>query len=82
MMTPIFINIAFQLHVHPEVLVIGLIIGGSNALATPIGTPCVTQTLVGGYRYKDYVYVGLPITIILTVLTCILLPLMYGFTPL
>jgi solute carrier family 13 (sodium-dependent dicarboxylate transporter), member 2/3/5 len=82
MMTPIFINIGFQLHVHPEVLVIGLIIGGSNALATPIGTPCVTQTLVGGYRYKDYVYVGLPITIILTVLTCILLPLMYGFTPL
>lgn len=82
MMTPIFINIGFQLHVHPEVLIIGLIIGGSNALATPIGTPCVTQTLVGGYRYKDYVYIGLPITIILTILTCALLPLMYGFKPL
>lgn len=82
MMTPIFINIGFQLHVHPEVLIIGLIIGGSTALATPIGTPCVTQTLVGGYRYKDYVYIGLPIMIILTVLSCILLPLMYGFKPL
>jgi len=82
MMTPIFINIGFQLYVHPEVLIIGLIIGGSTALATPIGTPCVTQTLVGGYRYKDYVYIGLPITIILTVLSCVLLPLMYGFKPL
>lgn len=82
MMTPIFINIAFQLGVQPEIFILGCIIGGSMALATPIGTPSVTQTLVAGYRFMDYVHVGLPLTVLLTVLTCILCPLVYGFVPL
>jgi len=81
MLTPIFINIGFQLNVHPEVLIIGLILGGSNAIGTPVGTPCVTQTLPAGYRYMDYVKVGAPITIILMIVTCIILPMIYGFQP-
>lgn len=82
MMTPIFINVAFQLKVQPEIFILGCIIGGSMALATPIGTPSVTQTLVAGYRFMDYVHVGLPLTILLTLLACILCPLVYGFVPL
>jgi anion transporter len=79
MLAPIFVPLALALHVSPETFVIGVIIGASTALATPIGTPCVTQTLVAGYRYMDYVKVGLPINIILTIVTCILLPIIYGF---
>ncbi len=81
MITPIFINIGFAVGIHPEVFILGCVIGGSTALATPIGTPCVTQTLVAGYRFKDYVWVGLPITVILTLVTCLLCPVMYGFHP-
>lgn len=81
MITPIFINIGFAVGIHPEVFIWGCVIGGSTALATPIGTPCVTQTLVAGYRFKDYVWVGLPITVILTLVTCLLCPVMYGFHP-
>jgi len=73
------VPLALALHVSPETFVIGVIIGASTALSTPIGTPCVTQTLVAGYRYMDYVKVGLPINIILTIATCILLPIIYGF---
>lgn len=79
MLAPIFVPLALALHVSPETFVIGVIIGASTALSTPIGTPCVTQTLVAGYRYMDYVKVGLPINIILTIATCILLPIIYGF---
>lgn len=79
MLVPIFIPLAFALKVSPETFVIGIIIGGSTALATPIGTPAVTQTLVAGYRYMDYVKVGLPITIILTIVTCVFAPMVYGF---
>ena len=82
MLTPIFINIGFSLGLHPEPFVLAIIIGGSTALATPIGTPAVTQTLVAGYRYMDYVKIGLPITIILTIISIILVPMVYGFTPL
>ncbi len=79
MLAPIFIPLAFALKVSPETFVIGIIIGGSTALATPIGTPAVTQTLVAGYRYMDYVKIGLPITIILTIVTCVFAPMVYGF---
>lgn len=79
MLAPIFIPLAFALKVSPETFVIGIIIGGSTALATPIGTPAVTQTLVAGYRYMDYVKIGLPITIILTIMICVFAPFVYGF---
>ena len=81
MLTPMFINIGFQIGIRPEVFILGCIIGGSTALATPIGTPSVTQTLVAGYRFKDYIRVGLPITVILTIACCILCPIVYGFEP-
>lgn len=82
MLTPIFINIGFQIGIQPEPFILACIIGGSTALATPIGTPSVTQTLVAGYRFTHYVKIGLPITIILTIGCMILCPLVYGFTPL
>ena len=78
MLAPIFIPLAFALKASPETFVIGVIIGSSTALSTPIGTPAVTQTLVAGYRYMDYVKIGLPINIILTIITCIFLPIIYG----
>ena len=82
MLTPIFINIGFALGVDPLPFVIGTVIGGSTDLFTPIGTPAMTQTLVAGYRFTDYVYIGLPITIILTAMAAVLCPIVYGITPL
>ena len=79
MLAPIFIPLAFALKVSPTTFVIGIVIGASTALATPIGTPAVTQTLVAGYRWNDYIKIGLPITIVLTIITCIFAPMIYGF---
>lgn len=78
MLAPIFIPLAFALKVSPTTFVLGIVIGASTALATPIGTPAVTQTLVAGYRWNDYVKIGLPITVILTIVACILVPIAYG----
>lgn len=78
MLAPIFIPLAFALNVSPTTYVIGIVIGSSTALATPIGTPALTQTLVAGYRWMDYVKIGLPITVILTIVACFLTPMMYG----
>ena len=78
MLAPIFIPLAFALNVSPTTFVLGVVIGSSTALATPIGTPAVTQTLVAGYRWMDYVKIGLPITIILTIYACIFTPIAYG----
>ena len=55
-----------------------IVIACQIALATPIGTACVTQTLVGGYHYMDYVKIGVPITVILTIAGIVLIPVVYG----
>ena len=48
------------------------------AFSTPIGTACVTQTLVGGYRYHDFVKIGLPINILAILAVGLVSPIVYG----
>ena len=79
MLVPIFLPIAFALNVSPIPFAIAIIVSANNAISTPIGTPCVTQTLPVGYRYMDYVRVGLPINIILVIMTCLLMPILSPF---
>ena len=78
MMTPIYIEIAFQMGVSPVpfVIVIGCI-ATNLACATPVGTPCCTQTLPAGYKYMDYVKIGGPLCIILMIATVFLGPVIY-----
>ncbi len=78
MMLPIAINLAQSLDMNVRTVVIAIVIASQCAFATPIGTACMTQVMVGGYRYMDYVKVGLPITIILTIATIFIVPLCYG----
>ncbi|KOA19721.1 sodium-dependent dicarboxylate transporter SdcS [Clostridium homopropionicum DSM 5847] len=79
MLIPIAINIATGINANPATFGIAVIIACQLALATPVGTPCVTQTLVGGYKYKHYVIVGLPITLIMTIAAIIIIPAVYGW---
>lgn len=78
MLVPIFLPLAFALNVSPTVFAIAIIIASNCALATPIGTACVTQTLPAGYRYNDFVKVGLPINIIIMIMLIVLMPVIYG----
>jgi anion transporter len=79
MLVPIFLPIAFALNVSPIIFAIAITVTANNAISTPIGTPCVTQTLPMGYRYMDYVKVGLPINIVLLILTCVFMPVFYSW---
>ena len=78
MILPIAINLANSVGADPVSYVMAIVIACQIALATPIGTACVTQTLVGGYHYMDYVKIGLPITVIMTIAGIILVPVIYG----
>lgn len=78
MMIPIAINLAQTLNSNVLTFVIAIVIASQCAFATPIGTACMTQVMVGGYKYMDYVKVGVPITIILTIASIFLIPLCYG----
>jgi sodium-dependent dicarboxylate transporter 2/3/5 len=82
MMAPIFIVIAVNLGYDPYVFMIGIALAANASIATPIGGTAMSQVLVAGYRFKDYVKIGGPITIILTIMIIIITPLVFGFNPL
>lgn len=82
LLVPISISIATGMGADPRAVVMATVIGGSCAYATPIGMPANTMVLgPGGYKFNDYVKVGLPLIIVSTIVSLILLPIFFPFYP-
>lgn len=82
LLVPISISIAAGMGADPRAVVMATVIGGSCAYATPIGMPANTMVMsVGGYKFIDYVKAGLPLILVSTVVSLILLPILYPFFP-
>lgn len=76
--TPIAIGLAQALGVDPRPLVVAVMIAASCSFATPIGYQ--TNTLVygpGGYRFADFLKVGIPLNLSLGVLSAALIPVFW-----
>ena len=76
--TPIAINIAQQLGASPEPFVLAVLFGANMSFVTPIGYK--TNLLImgaGGYKFNDFVKVGLPLAFIMWVAFSIILPVLY-----
>ena len=57
-----------------------IVIGCSCAYATPVGTPANMMIFsAGGYKFVDYVKVGLPLILISVIVSFILLPVFFPF---
>ncbi len=82
LMVPICLSIANKIGADPSAVLIACVIGGSCAYATPIGMPANTMVIgAGGYTFLDYTKAGLPLIIVATVVSMILLPVFYPFFP-
>lgn len=82
MMAPICVSIAQGMGADPRAVLMACVIGGSCAYATPIGMPA--NTMVGGagnYKFMNYVKAGMPLIVIATVISMILLPIAFPFYP-
>lgn len=76
--TPIAIATAQQLNVDPTPFVLAVIFGANMSFATPFGYQ--TNLLIlsaGGYRFSDFIRVGIPLAIIMWLGYSIVLPLLY-----
>ena len=76
--TPIAIGIAQQLNVSPEPFVLAVLFGANMSFATPYGYQ--TNLLIlsaGGYKFSDFLRVGIPLTIIMWIGFSIILPMLY-----
>ncbi|WP_343032786.1 SLC13 family permease [Anaerotalea alkaliphila] len=82
LLVPISVSIAAGLGADPRAVLMATVIGGSLAYATPIGMPANTMVLsAGGYRFRDYVKAGLPLIVVATIVSMILLPILFPFFP-
>ena len=82
LMVPICLSISEAIGADPSAVLMACIIGGSCAYATPIGMPANTMVIgAGGYTFKDYAKSGIPLIIVSTIVSMILLPILYPFFP-
>jgi len=76
--TPIAIALGQNLGIDPRPLVVAVMVGASASFATPIGYQ--TNTLVygpGGYRFTDFMRIGIPMNLVFGISTCLLIPLFW-----
>ena len=82
LMAPICVSLAQGMGADPRAVLMACVIGGSCAYATPIGMPANTMVVgAGGYTFMDYVKSGLPLIIIATIVSMIILPIAFPFFP-
>lgn len=76
--TPIGISLANALHVDPRPFAVAVMFAASASFLTPIGYQ--TNTLVygaGGYKFTDFYKYGFPLTLIVSITTLIMIPLIW-----
>ena len=77
---PIAVAIAAQLGVDARPFVVGVILGGCCAFASPVSYQ--THLIVygpGGYRFTDFVRVGLPLDLVCGAAALVLIPIFWPF---
>ncbi|EFN00008.1 SLC13 family permease [Actinobacillus pleuropneumoniae] len=78
LMAPIAIEVARQLGYSPIALVMVITIASSAAFMTPISSPVNTMVIApAGYRFMDFVKVGVPFTILVMFATVLIVPLLF-----
>lgn len=76
--TPIAIGLGTSMGIDPRPLVVAVMVAASASFATPIGYQ--TNTLVygpGGYRFTDFLRVGIPMNIMMAVIASVTIPFIW-----
>jgi len=77
---PIAMNAAIAMEVSPTTFMIAVAVAASMAFVTPIASP--TNALVmtaGGYKFMDFVKIGIPLQIVMFIVMMIAIPFFFPF---
>jgi di/tricarboxylate transporter len=78
LMAPIGIQVAQMMGIDPRAVAMGIAMATSVAFATPLGHPVNILVMgPGGYRFRDYLKVGLPLTLVVFLVLMVCLPLFW-----
>jgi di/tricarboxylate transporter len=83
LMVGIAATVAHATHADPRPFVVAVAFAAATSFATPVGYP--TNTMVyyaGGYRFTDFMKVGIPLIALFCALSMWLIPIFWPFHPL
>ncbi|MEC7377203.1 MAG: SLC13 family permease, partial [Pseudomonadota bacterium] len=79
LVAPIALSIASQLNVSSDALLMAVAIGASCAFLTPVGHQSNALVMEpGGYRFGDYWRLGLPLSVIVTLVATPLILMLWA----
>ncbi|MEB3218455.1 MAG: SLC13 family permease [Nostocales cyanobacterium 94392] len=79
LMLPVAVNVAENLQLNPIAFMLTVTFAASNSFITPIGYQ--TNTMVygaGGYKFTDFIRVGAPLSLLMTIIVPPLIIFFYG----
>ncbi len=80
LIAPIGLSAAQKLGIQPYAFMMGIAIAASMAFATPVASPVNTLVMgSGSYRFVDYLKIGVPLILIVMVISILLLPTLWPF---
>jgi di/tricarboxylate transporter len=82
LMVPIALETAAELGISPHALMMGIAMAASSSFTSPISHPANILVMgPGGYRFVDYVKVGLPLTLLVLLVLMVVLPVFWPLNP-
>jgi di/tricarboxylate transporter len=80
LLAPIALNTANDLGISPYTLMMTVAVAASAAFLSPVGHPANLLVMgPGGYRFSDYIKVGLPLTLVVLVVVVLVMPIFWPF---
>jgi di/tricarboxylate transporter len=80
LMVGIAASVGHAMHVDPRPFVVAVAFAAATSFATPVGYP--TNTMVyyaGGYKFTDFMKVGIPLIMIFCAISMWLIPIFWPF---
>jgi len=78
LVAPIAVGAAMGLSVSPYPFLMTVALAASTAFATPVASPVNTLVLgPGGYRFNDFVKVGVPLQVLVMITSLLAVPLLF-----
>ncbi len=82
LMSPIVLSAMGDLGVAPETAMMAVAMAASASFTSPISHPANILVMgPGGYRFVDYLKVGVPLTIVVFITVMVLLPILWPLVP-
>lgn len=82
LMAPIAIQVSSELGVDSRPFIVAVMFAASAAFSTPIGYQTNTYVYgVGGYRFTDFLKIGLPMNALCFAMAMVIIPVIWPFIP-